>query len=1072
MRIPCEPYCCVPAHEKGPGDLVKFLRSSRPEARGPSAIVPLLASDTIRRLRHLQMRSGLACFLILLASPAAWAINPNLHISQYGHTAWRVRDALLPSEVMAIAQTVDGYLWVGTKNGLLRFDGVRFVPLTSQSDEHLPSSAVSALLAARDGSLWIGTSAGLSHWISGHLANIVPSGRTTDIIQDRNGTIWFNNGAGSGTGRVCQIVGYGFRCYRETDGIPAQPMSLAEDPQGTLWIGGRSEVVRWTPDSQAVYTTEGLKSNENQPGVSHIALDASGSAWVGMSFSGTGARLQQLMQGTWKPFNSPAIDTALQVSALLLDRQGTLWIGAYSHGIYRIRDGKVEHFGGSDGLSADFVEGLYEDREGNLWVATTAGLDLFRDVRIATLAPNQGLQVGEVDGVLVARDGTIWIGSDSALEALHGDDHTVIRTGKIHPGAQVTTVFEDHLQRLWVGVDQTLSIYENGIFKEIKKGRDAQIGWVVGITEDIDNDIWAEVILKQDIRELLRIRDSQVVEQFSTSQIPAARRVAPDPGGGLWLGLINGDIARMKQGRAKTFHFEHSPNSILYQLAVNADGTVLGATTYGLVGIKNEKQQVLTTRNGLPCQALNAFLTDASGNLWLDSPCGVIEIADAEMQKWWQRPDTAITVRTFDTLDGVKPGPAGPFPAAGKSPDGRLWFGHGDVLQVIDPAHLATNAVPPPVHIEEVIADRKTYAPLEGLSIPPLTRDLQIDYTALSLAVPQKVLFRYQLEGRDSSWQEPGTRRQAFYTDLRPGKYRFHVTACNNDGVWNSEGASLDFVITPAWYQTAWFRVLCVAIALLAVWVIFRLRVRQIASAMNARFDERLAERTRIARDLHDTFLQTIQGSKLVADDALDPSTDPDRMRRAVEQLSAWLGRATQEGRAALNSLRMSTLERNDLAAAFRRAIDECRLQNSMEASFSVAGESQEMHPIVRDEVYRIGYEAIRNACVHSHASHLWVELTYSTDLTVRIRDDGVGMNAELAARGKEGHFGLRGMRERAARIAGDLQIESSAAGTRVELTVPGGIIFSNATSARKGLWAKVQALLRKRGLSNDSNQS
>jgi signal transduction histidine kinase/ligand-binding sensor domain-containing protein len=1048
---------------------VKFLRSSCPEKGGPGAVVPRLACGAICRLRHFpsQMRSGLACLLILLTSPAARAVNPNLHISQYGHTAWRVQDGFLPSEVLAIAQTVDGYLWVGTKNGLRRFDGVRFVPLPLQADEHLPATDVRGLLGSRDGSLWIGSSAGLSRWLNGRLVNIGPSVMTNGILESRNGTIWFANQNAATTGQICQIIDSGFRCYQHADGIPTYPHGLAEDAQQNLWIGGGSEVVRWSPESHDVYTTDGLRSNEGQPGVTALASDSDGSLWVGMSFSDKGVRLQQLTGGAWKPFQTLAFASTLQITALLLDKQGTLWIGVFSQGIYRVRDGKVEHFTSTDGLSADFVQNFYEDREGNLWVATTAGLDLFRDVRVATLSPNQGLDVGEVDGVLAARDGNVWIGSDSALEALHGDEHAVIRGGKIHPGSQVTTLFEDHAARLWVGVDQTLSIYENGIFKDISNAGENQIGWVVGITEDINNDIWAEVILNHEHRKLIRIRDSQVVEEFQTSQIPAARRLAADPEGGLWLGLTNGDLARMKHGRAETFHFEHGPNASLSQVSVRPEGMVLGAATYGLTGIWNGKQQVLTTRNGLPCDAVNAFQTDDQNNLWLETPCGMVEITETEMRKWWQRSDATIKVRTFDALDGARAGPAGPFSAAGKSPDGRLWFGRGSVLQVIDPDNLSGNAIPPPVHVEEVIADRKTYPPLEGLRLPPLTRDLQIQYTALSLAVPQKVLFRYQLEGRDRDWQEPGTRRQAFYTDLRPGKYRFHVIACNNDGVWNEEGASLNFVITPAWYQTTWFRVLCVAVLLLAVWAIFRLRVRQIARAMNSRFDERLAERTRIARDLHDTFLQTIQGSKLVADDALDPSTDPVRMRRAVEQLSAWLGRATEEGRAALNSLRMSTLERNDLAAAFRRAIEECRLQNPMEASFSVVGEPQEMHPIVRDEVYRIGYEAIRNACVHSHASQLWVDLTYSTDLTVRIRDNGVGMDAELAARGREGHFGLRGMRERAARIAGDLKIESSAAGTRVELLVPGGMIYSNATTGRNNLKAKVRALLRRLGLSD-----
>ncbi len=217
---------------------------------------------------------------------------------------------------------------------------------------------------------------------------------------------------------------------------------------------------------------------------------------------------------------------------------------------------------------------------------------------------------------------------------------------------------------------------------------------------------------------------------------------------------------------------------------------------------------------------------------------------------------------------------------------------------MIDPGHLSGNAMPPPVHVEQVIADRKNYSPNDDLRLPPLTRDLEIDYTALSFVLPQKVRFRYKLEGRDAAWQEPGTRRQAFYSDLRPGRYRFRVIACNNDGVWNDVGASLGFSVAPAWYQTNWFRILCFVCVVLILSVIYRLRLLQISRAIS---------------------VQTIQGSKLVADDALDPSTDPIRMRQAMQQLSAWLGTATQEGRAALNSLRAAATQTNDLGEALRR---------------------------------------------------------------------------------------------------------------------------------------------------------
>jgi signal transduction histidine kinase len=313
----------------------------------------------------------------------------------------------------------------------------------------------------------------------------------------------------------------------------------------------------------------------------------------------------------------------------------------------------------------------------------------------------------------------------------------------------------------------------------------------------------------------------------------------------------------------------------------------------------------------------------------------------------------------------------------------------------------------------------------------------------LSFVAPQKVRFRYKLEGRDVDWQEPGTRREAFYSDLRPGNYRFRVVACNNDGVWNEEGATLDFSIAPAWFQTTWFRLLCVVIGAVVAWAIYRLRVRQIARVISARFDDRLAERTRMARELHDTFLQTIQGSKLVADDALDPSADLVRMRHAMEQLSVWLEQAMREGRAALNSLRTSTTQKNDLAEAFRRATNDGLMPGSMQTVFSVVGDARDMHPIVRDEIYRIGYEAICNAYKHSQASRLDVELRYAQDLALRVHDNGVGIDPSTASQGKDGHFGLRGMRERAARIGGKLTLVSSAiSGTEITVVIPGGIVF------------------------------
>jgi len=382
---------------------------------------------------------------------------------------------------------------------------------------------------------------------------------------------------------------------------------------------------------------------------------------------------------------------------------------------------------------------------------------------------------------------------------------------------------------------------------------------------------------------------------------------------------------------------------------------------------------------------------------------------------------------------------------------------NGASLQVVDPDRFGRNKIPPPVHIEQVVADRKVYSAQGVLRLPPLTREVQIDYVGLSFVIPQKVAFRYRLEGHDDTWQEPGTRRQAFYNDLHPGTYRFHVIASNNDGVWNEEGASLEIVVSPAWYQTQAFLMLSILGSAAAVWVAYRLRMRQVAHALNARFDERLAERTRMARDLHDTLLQTVQGSKMIADTAMDRPDDAPALMRALQQVSAWLGQASEEGRATVNALRTSTTERNDLAEAFQRAIEDCQRQGAIDASLTVTGDAREMHPVVRDELYRIGYEAIRNACTHSRGSRLDIALTYGRDLTLRVADDGMGMELTVAERGKEGHFGLRGMRERAARIGATLSVTSApGAGTAITVTVPGRVIFRT-TSTR--LAAKVRSM-------------
>ncbi len=605
-------------------------------------------------------------------------------------------------------------------------------------------------------------------------------------------------------------------------------------------------------------------------------------------------------------------------------------------------------------------------------------------------------------------------------------------------------MFEDRAQTVWLGLNLGLLAYRNGRFIEIWRPDDSTAGQsnLRAITEDADGNLWA----LGSRGHLFRIKGRKIVEDIQLGEsFSSAFFLEPDKNGGVWIGAKAGVIARYRGGKLETYSLTDDKDPrFVHEMIVDTDNSLLISTERGLVRWSNGQRTALGMKNGLPCEAIYSAIKDDNGALWLYARCGLLQIEASEIAKWDGSPTSPISATVFDAYDGAFPGTQAPRQhISSKAPDGRLWFTNGLLAQVVDPKHLSRNEVMPPVAIEDLTADRKVLGAQAGMWVPALTRDLQIDYTALSFSVPQKVRFRYILEGHDTVWQEPGGRRQAYYTDLKPGKYRFRVIASNNDGVWNEQGASLDFNVMPAWYQTIWFKLLFAVIVLTTTWVLYRLRVRQVAHALAVRFDERLAERTRIAREFHDTLIQTVQGSKLVADDALDQSADPAKMRHALEQLSEWLNRAIQEGRAALNSLRTSATETNDLAEGLRRATEECRMFSPIETSFSVEGDAKEMHPVVRDEIYRIGYEAIRNASAHSKASRLHVGLKYGQDLAISIGDNGVGIPESVINGGSDGHYGLQGMRERAARIGGKLRIVSSAdSGTEVRLVIPGSIAY------------------------------
>ena len=571
---------------------------------------------------------------------------------------------------------------------------------------------------------------------------------------------------------------------------------------------------------------------------------------------------------------------------------------------------------------------------------------------------------------------------------------------------------------------------------------------VRAITKDSVGSLWISVISKG----VYEFRNGvwAHIDVFKDAPTASPSAVVTDPGNRIWLAFPRRkQIAVLTEGALTRLFTEQDLSIGPVSLLARSGEQIWAAGDLGIAFFQGDGFHPVTADDGGTFADVNRVVPTAVDGVWLSAHQGIVHIPEEEIEHVYSDPSYKVEYETFDQLSDLPDtlqAAGSEHVSAVQGSDGVLWFATRNGVARIDPRKILKNRLAPPVTIRSIVADGKEYLGDTLATLPALTKDLRLQYTALSLSIPERVRFRYKLDGWDRDWQDAGARREAFYTNLAPGNYRFHVIACNNDGVWNDVGAILDFSVAPAWYQTNWFMVVCLFAGFLVIITAFRLRVRQIARAMSARFDERLAERTRVAREIHDTFLQTVQGSKMVADHALKNSADHARMVRAMEQLSTWLEQATEEGRAALHSLRASTTEKNNLAEAFRRAIDECGRVSRAEISFSVNGDSREMHPVVRDEIYRIGYEAIRNSCAHSGGERLEVTLEYAHDLTFGISDNGVGIGSEVVENGKEGHFGLRGMRERAQRIGSKFTLVSSPnSGTVITLVVPGRIAFRTA---------------------------
>jgi len=784
--------------------------------------------------RRRQSAVVLGVFVVICRS--GLAVNPALEINQYAHTAWTVHDGFFNGAINGISQDHGGYLLLATELGLLRFDGVRPpVPLTA--DEQIARGDTRTVFAASDGRIWIGKASGLSSLKDGQLTNYpeLAGQRVLSILEDLRGTIWVA-GYAIPTGRLCAFRDGKADCAGMAGEFARGATSLYQAQDGELWAGAANGLWRWRPTPPKHYLTSGAASSIR-------ALAPGDGSLLIVMLDG----IRQLLGGEVRPYPPLAKYESTPLS-LLEDRNGGLWVGTDGQGLLHLHQGRVDRFTRSDGLSGNTVNSIFEDREGSIWAGTDAGVDRFRDFAAASISIKQGSPSAAVNAVLAARDGSIWIGTLNGLNRWKdGELTTYKRPGRPPvndeararvifdaglPDDNAQALFEDEQGRIWVCSLHGAAYFESGRLTRVSTEPD---GFVSTIAGDRSGNLW----VSDEYKGLTHYSSTQKIEQIPWAQLGksdyASAMVAAPSRNGVWLGFRNGGVSLFSDGRlVKSYAAgEGLGQGAVNGLTLDADGTVWASTEGGLSHIRADAVMTLTTRNGLPCNAAQWMAESQDLSVWIYTACGLVRTDRSELRAWLSNPGYVLKVMTLEGSDGIishslttASSAIGHVPGPSVAPDGKLWFSSINGASFVDPGHLPFNKLAPPVHIERIIGDHGVAV---SRRLPARTRDLEIDYTALSLVAPEKNRFKYKLEGYDRGWVDAGNRRQAFYNNLGPRSYRFHVIASNNNGIWNETGDALEFSIEPAYYQTNWFRAACTAAFLALLWGLYQVRIQQIS---------------------------------------------------------------------------------------------------------------------------------------------------------------------------------------------------------------------------------------------------
>ncbi|MGP0076584.1 MAG: two-component regulator propeller domain-containing protein [Bryobacteraceae bacterium] len=979
-------------------------------------------------------------FLALVALGAliqpASALDPRRALTQYTRTVWTQEHGLPQDTVRAIAQTKDGYLWLGTDEGLAQFDGYDFVVFNKENGA-LPSNSVGALWAAKDGSLWVGTLGGLTRYHNGK-----------------------------------------FSTFTKKDGLSdASVSSITEDPAGAIWVVAGVYINRFQDGKFTNYSPR-----------LGLPIQALRTVYCGRDGSIYVAGFGGVMRHEGNRFVSVIGPVGDIVISLLQDRHSNLWVGGSFGLLTRSPEGDLHHYTVQDGLPDNYVRAMWEDRDGNLWAGTDGGLARLENGRFVSSPLASSHEREWVRCIYEDTEGNLWVGMSSGLNRLRNDLFSMYGESEGLPSDEPTTVYQDHRGRIWVGfhdgglvqlVDgkparvytQKDGLASNEIFsiRESREG-DLLIAARGGPSRMHDghfiNPVWNDPLNRRVAFDFLEDRsgrqwvatpagvlelEGELKGSRSRIAIPGGSQLNNDVvtltatrDGSLWAGTYGEGLWRLNNGRLKLYTVADGLSSNqIRALLEGTDGTLwIGTFGGGLDALRDDRFFHVTARDGLLSDNVSHIEDDGNGSLWLSTTRGICRVRKQEIWDLASGQIHKVEPVNYGVADGLRSAQCAPgYPTSRggtRSSDGRLWFPTSRGLAVLDPAALDSNArtpaAAPVVHLLEVVVDGRAIPIADGARLAPGNGRLQFRYTGIYLSAPERVRYSYRLEGLDREWISSVARRVTNYNSLPHGRYRFTVRAAVPNGPSSED--SIAFELLPHFYETAWFRYFCAALAAAAIWGLYNLRLRQIRQ----RFSLVLDERGRLAREIHDTLAQGFVGISSQLDAvALTLNGHVDMARKHLELARKMVRHSLTEARRSVMDLRASALEGHDLPAALSEAAHQWTAGSPVQIHVDVEGESGPLPEETEQHLLRIAQEAVTNAVKHAHASQVNIHLEMAQrKLSLRVADNGRGFEQDEAFSEVGGHFGLLGMRERAERLGGELRLHSEPGqGTEVAVTVP-----------------------------------